>query len=56
MERCGSQQKGESLSKEEIKKYLLDLMIINEEIHKHENAAETIKRYEDIIKAKRKGL
>ena len=25
-------------------------MIINEEIHEHEKAAETIKRYEDIIK------
>ena len=31
-------------------------MIINEEIHEHEKAAETIKRYEDIIKMKRKGL
>ena len=31
-------------------------MIINEEIHKHEKAVETIKWYENIIKTKRKGL
>ena len=30
-------------------------MIINEEIHEHEEAVETIKQYEN-IKTKRKGL
>ena len=55
------------LSKEEIKKQLLDSMIIDEvaefddlnkeaeEIQDPEKAAEIIKRYENIIKTKKKG-
>ena len=31
------------------------MIIINEEIHKHEKTAETIKWYEEIIKTKWKG-
>ena len=61
-------KKTKRLSKEEIKKQLLDSMIIDEvvefdnlnkeaeEIQDLEKAAEIIKRYEDIIKTKRKGL
>ena len=61
-------KKTKRLSKEEIKKQLLDLMIIDEvvefedlnkeakEIQDPEKAAEIIKRYEDIIKTKRKGI
>ena len=49
-------KKTKRLSKEEIKKKILDSMIIDEEIHKLEKAAGIIKRYEDIIKTKRKGL
>ena len=55
------------LSKEEIKKQLLDSMIIDEvvefedlnkaeETQDPEKAAEIIKRYEDIIKTKKKGI
>ena len=55
-------------SREEIKKRLLDLMIIDEnlefddlnkeaeEVQDPEKAAKIIKRYEDIIKTKRKGI
>ena len=61
-------KKTKRLSKEEIKKQLLDSMIIDEvvefddlnkeaeEIQDLEKPAEIIKRYEDIIKTKRKGL
>ena len=61
-------KKTKRLSKEEIKKQLLDSMIIDEvvefedlnkeakEIQDPEKAAEIIKRYEDIIKTKRKGI
>ena len=61
-------EKAKRLSKEEIKKQLLDSMIIDEnlefedlnkeaeEIQDPEKAAEIIKRYEDIIKRKIKGL
>ena len=61
-------KKTKRLSKEEIKKQLLYLMIIDEvvkreglnkeaeEIQDLEKAAEIIKWYEDIIKTKRKGL
>ena len=61
-------KKAKRLSKEEIKKQLLDSMIIDEvvefedlnkeaeEIQDPEKAAEIIKRYEDIIKRKIKGL
>ena len=61
-------KKARRLSKEEIKKQLLDLMIIDElvefevlnkeaeEIQDPEKAGEIIKRYEDIIKTKKKGI
>ena len=61
-------KKAKRLSKEKIKKQLLDSMIIYdnlkfddsnkeaEEIQVHEKAAEIIKRYEDIIKTKKKGI
>ena len=61
-------KKAKYLSKEEIKKQLLDSMIIDEnlefedlnkeaeEIQDPEKAAEIIKRYEDIIKTKKKGI
>ena len=61
-------KKTKSMSKEEIKKRLLDSMIIDEnlefddlnkeaeEIQDPEKAAEIIKRYEDIIKTKKKGI
>ena len=61
-------KKAKCLSKEEIKKQLLDSMIIDEvlefkdlnkeaeEIQDPEKAAEIIKRYEDIIKTKKKGI
>ena len=60
-------KKMKRLSKEEIKKQLLDSMIIDEvaefddlnkeakEIQDPEKAAEIIKRYENIIKTKKKG-
>ena len=61
-------KKAKRLSKEEIKKQLLESMIIIEvaefedlnkeakEIQDPEKAAEIIKRYEDIIKTKKKGI
>ena len=61
-------KKAKRLSKEEIKKQLLDSMIIDEvaefedlnkeakETKDPEKAAEIIKRYEDIIKTKKKGI
>ena len=61
-------KKAKRLSKEEIKKQLLDLIIIDEvlefedlnkeaeEIQDPEKAAEIIKWYEDIIKTKSKGI
>ena len=61
-------KKAKRLSKEEIKKQLLDLMIIDEvvefevlnkeaeEIQDPEKTAEIIKRYEDIIKTKKKRI
>ena len=61
-------KKAERPSKEEIKKQLLDSMIIDEivefenlnkeagETQDSEKAAEKIKGYEDIIKTKRKGI
>ena len=61
-------KKAKRLSKEEIKKQLLDSMIIDEnlefddlnkeaeEVQDPEKAAKIIKRYEDIIKTKNKGI
>ena len=58
-------KKTKRISKEEIKKRLLDSMIIDknlefkqrmEEVQDPEKAAKIIKRYEDIIKTKRKGI
>ena len=61
-------KKAKRPSKEEIKKQLLEPMIIDEvvefedlnkeakEIAEPEKAAEVIKRYEDIIKTKKKGI
>ena len=61
-------KKAKRPSKEEIKKQLLQSMIISEvvefedlnkeveEISEPEKAAEVIKRYEDIIKIKKKGI
>ena len=61
-------KKAKRLSKDVIKKQLLESMIIDEvvefehlnkkakEIHEPEKAAEIIKRYEDIIKTKEKGI
>ena len=61
-------KKAKRLSKEEIKKQLLESIIIDEnlefddlnkeaeEIQDPEKAAEIIKRYEDIIKTKNKGI
>ena len=61
-------KKAKRLSKEEIKKKLVDSMIIDEvlecedlnkqaeEVQDSEKAAEVIKRYEDIIKTKNKGI
>ena len=61
-------KKAKCPSKEEIKKQLLESMIIDEvvsfedlnkeaeEIRKLEKAAEVIKRYEDIMKMKKKGI
>ena len=61
-------KKAKRLSKEEIKKQLLDSMIIDEvvefdDLNKEaeekqdpEKAAEIIKRYEDIIKTRKKGI
>ena len=61
-------KKAKCPSKEEIKKQLLESMVIDEvvsfedlnkeaeEIRKLEKAAEVIKRYEDIMKMKKKGI
>ena len=61
-------KKAKFLSKEEIKRQLLDLMILDEvvefddlnkeaeEIQGLKKAAKIIKRYEDIIKTKKKGI
>ena len=61
-------KKAKRLSKEEIKKQLLDSMIIDEvaefenlnkeaeEVQDPEEAAKIIKQYEDIIKTKKKGM
>ena len=61
-------KKTKRLSKEEIKKRLLDSMIMDEvaefenlneeadEVEDPEKVAKIIKRYEDIIKTKRKGI
>ena len=61
-------KKAKLLSKEEIKRQLLDLMILDEvvefddlnkeaeEIQGLKKAAKIIKRYEDIIKTKKKGI
>ena len=61
-------EKAKRLSKEEIKKQLLDSMIIDEvaefenlnkeaeEVQDPEEAAEIIKRYEDVIKTKKKEI
>ena len=61
-------KKTKQLSKEEIKKQLLESIIINEvvepeelnnkaeEIQESEEAAEVIKQYEYIIKTKKKGI
>ena len=61
-------KKAKRLSKEEVKKQLLDSMIIDkvvqfgnlnkeaEEIQDPEKAAEITKQYEDIIKMKKKGI
>ena len=61
-------KKAKRLSKEEIKMQLLNSMIINENLEFHdlnkeaeeiqdpEKAAEIIKRYDDIIKIKKKGI
>ena len=61
-------KKAKRLSKEEIKKKLLDSMTIDkvlksedlnkeaEEVQDPEKAAKIIKRYEDIIKTKKKGI
>ena len=61
-------KKAKRLSKEEIKKQLLDSVIIDEnpefddlnkeaeEIQDPQKEAEIIKRYEDIIKTKKKGI
>ena len=68
MERCADSKKTKRLSKEEIKKQLLEPIIINEvvepeelnnkaeEIQESEEAAEVIKQYEYIIKTKKKGI
>ena len=61
-------KKAKRLSKEEIKRKLLDLMTLDkvlecedlskqvEEVQHSEKAAELIKRYKDIIKTKNKGI
>ena len=61
-------KKAKRLSKEEIKKQLLDSMIIDEvaefenlnkeaeEVQDPEEAAEIIERYEDVMKTKKKGI
>ena len=61
-------KKAKRLSKEEIRKQLLDSMIIDEnlefddlskeaeEVQDPEKAAERIRQYEDIIKTKKKGI
>ena len=68
MERCADSKKTKRLSKEEIKKQLLEPIIINEvvepeelnnkaeEIQEPEEAAEVIKQYEYIVKTKKKGI
>ena len=64
----GDSKKAERLSKEEIRKQLLDSMIIDEnlefddlnketeEMQDSEKAAEIIRQYEDVIKTKKKGI
>ena len=64
----GDSKKAERLSKEEIRKQLLDSMIIDEnlefddlnketeEMQDPEKAAEIIRQYEDVLKRKRKEL
>ena len=52
-------KKTKRLSKEEIKKQLLDSMIVNKVVKEPEEpgeAAKVIKQYEDIIKTKKKGI
>ena len=52
-------EKTKRLSKEEIKKQLLDSMIVNkvvQEPEEPEEAAKVIKQYQDIIKTKKKGI
>ena len=52
-------KKTKRLSKEEIKKQLLDSMIVNkvvQEPEEPEEAAKVIKQYQDIIKTKKKGI
>ena len=52
-------KKTKRLSKEEIKKQLLDSMIVNkvvQEPKEPEEAAKVIKQYQDIIKTKKKGI
>ena len=68
VERCGRSQEDKTAIKNEIKKQLLELIIINEvveseelnkeaeEIQEPEKAAKIIKQYEDIIKTKKKGI
>ena len=68
VERCGRSQEDKTAIKNEIKKQLLELIIINEvveseelnkeaeEIKEPEKAAKIIKQYEDIIKTKKKGI
>ena len=68
MERLSRYKKTKRISKEEIKKRLLDSMIIDEnlefddlnkeaeEVQDREKAAKIIKWYEGIIKTKRKGI
>ena len=51
-------KKAKRLSKEEIRKQLLDSMIIEENLEFDDlnKAAEIIRQYEDIIKTKKKGI
>ena len=68
VERCGRSQEDKTAIKNEIKKQLLELIIINEVVESEElnkeaeemqepkKAAKIIKHYEDIIKTKKKGI
>ena len=64
VERCGRSQEDKTAIKNEIKKQLLELIIINEVVESEElnkeaeeiKAAKIIKQYEDIIKTKKKGI